>query len=44
VAGLLIGAIPGVLIGSNVSTKMPDCALRPALGTVLLLLGLKTLG
>lgn len=43
VACLLIGAIPGVLIGSSLSAKMPDRALRPALGVVLLLLGFQTL-
>jgi hypothetical protein len=43
VASLLIGAIPGVILGSNISSKMPDRALRPALGAVLLLLGLRTL-
>jgi len=43
VEGLLIGAIPGVLIGSNLTAKMPDRALRPALGTILLLIGLRTI-
>lgn len=43
VASLLVGAIPGVIIGSNMSTIMPDRALRPALGTVLLLIGVRTL-
>jgi uncharacterized membrane protein YfcA len=44
VGGLLIGAIPGVLIGSSMSAKLPDKALRPALATVLILLGMKTIG
>ena len=43
VGGLLIGAIPGVIIGSNLSAKMPDRALRPALGTILLLVGIRAL-
>ena len=32
---LLIGSIPGVLIGSNVSVRLPDRALRVALATTL---------
>jgi len=43
VGGLLVGAIPGVLIGGALSTRMPESALRPTLGTVLLLSGLKML-
>lgn len=44
VAGLLVGAIPGVMVGSMLTTKMPDTMLRPALGAILLLIGLKTIG
>ena len=40
---LLIGSIPGVLIGSNVSVKLPDRALRVALALVLALAGVKLL-
>jgi uncharacterized membrane protein YfcA len=40
---LLIGSIPGVLIGSNVSVKLPDRALRVALALVLSLAGVKLL-
>jgi uncharacterized membrane protein YfcA len=43
VGGLLIGAIPGMLIGSRLSAKTPDFVLRPTLATVLLASGLRTL-
>ncbi|BDI29740.1 UPF0721 transmembrane protein YjnA [Capsulimonas corticalis] len=43
VASLLIGAIPGVLLGGMLSSRLPERALRPTLGTVLLLSGLKIL-
>jgi uncharacterized protein len=38
---LLIGSIPGVLIGSQMTVKLPDRVLRIALATVLSLSGLK---
>jgi len=38
---LLVGSIPGVLLGSNVSVKLPDRALRLGLATTLTLAGLK---
>jgi uncharacterized membrane protein YfcA len=38
---LLLGSIPGVLIGSHFSTKTPDAWLRPAIAAVLMLVGLK---
>lgn len=41
VGWLLIGSIPGVLIGSQFTLKFPDRALRVALATVLLLSGIK---
>jgi uncharacterized protein len=41
VGWLLIGSIPGVLITSQFTLKMPDRALRVALATVLLLSGIK---
>jgi uncharacterized protein len=43
VGSLLIGAIPGVLLGGLMSTRLPERALRPALATVLLLSGLRIL-
>ena len=44
IAWLLIGSIPGVLIGSNLSIKVPERALRVAFGTVLILSGIKLVG
>jgi uncharacterized protein len=41
VGWLLIGSVPGVLIGSQFTLKFPDRALRVALATVLLLSGIK---
>jgi uncharacterized protein len=41
---LLIGAIPGVLVGSRVSTRTPDRFVRPVLGAVLASTGLKLVG
>jgi uncharacterized membrane protein YfcA len=43
-AWLLVGSIPGVLIGSNLSVKVPDRALRIAFGLVLVLSGIKIVG
>jgi uncharacterized membrane protein YfcA len=40
---LLLGSIPGVLLGSQVSIKLPDRALRIALATTLTLSGVKLL-
>jgi uncharacterized membrane protein YfcA len=40
---LLAGSIPGVIIGSLLSTRAPDHVLRPALAFVLTLSGLKLL-
>jgi uncharacterized protein len=40
---LLVGSIPGVVIGSLLSTRAPDAALRPALAVVLLASGTKLL-
>jgi uncharacterized protein len=42
-AWLLIGSIPGVLVTSRFTLALPDVALRVALGTVLVLSGLKLL-
>ncbi len=42
-AWLLTGSIPGVLLSSRFTVKLPDVVLRVALGTILLLSGLKLL-
>ena len=42
-AWLLTGSIPGVLISSRFTVKLPDLVLRLALGTILVLSGLKLL-
>ena len=42
-AWLLLGSIPGVLAGSQVTVRMPDRALRIALATVLTASGIKLL-
>jgi hypothetical protein len=41
---LLIGSIPGVLLGSQMSIRIPDRALRNAFGTILVLSGIKLVG
>jgi uncharacterized protein len=41
VAGLLLGSIPGVWLGSLVATRIPEGALRPAVATLLFVTGLK---
>jgi uncharacterized membrane protein YfcA len=40
-AWLLVGSIPGVLVGSHVSIKVPERGLRIAFGVVLVLSGIK---
>jgi hypothetical protein len=40
---LLIGSIPGIILGSLISTKAPDHLVRYALATILLLVGSKML-
>jgi uncharacterized protein len=40
---LLVGSIPGVWLGSRMTARVPEKALRPVLGTALLLLGCKLL-
>lgn len=42
-ASLLLGALPGVYAGARVSARAPERVLRPVLGGVLLLTGLKLL-
>jgi uncharacterized membrane protein YfcA len=43
IAWLLVGSIPGVLIGSQISVGLPETALRLSLAVVLALSGLKLL-
>ena len=43
IAWLLVGSIPGVLIGSQISVGLPETALRLALASALALSGLKLL-
>src|SRR5207244_12933690 len=43
-AWLLVGSIPGVLLGSQMSIKVPDRALRVAFAVVLVLSGIKLVG
>jgi uncharacterized membrane protein YfcA len=43
VASLVIGAVPGILLGGLVAIRIPEQALRPTLGTVLLLTGVRIL-
>jgi len=43
-AWLLVGSIPGVLLGSQMSIKVPERALRVAFGAVLILSGIKIVG
>ena len=43
-AWLLLGSIPGVLLGSQMSIKVPERALRVAFGIVLVLSGIKIVG
>ena len=43
-AWLLVGSIPGVLLGSQMSIKVPERALRIAFGVVLVLSGIKVAG
>ena len=40
---LLLGSIPGVLLGSLISTKLPQGLLRGAISTVLVVVGSKLL-
>ena len=41
---LLVGSIPGVLLGSQMSIRVPDRALRVVFGAVLILSGVKIVG
>jgi len=44
IAWLLVGSIPGVLLGSQISVNVPDRLLRFALAAALILSGIKLLG
>jgi uncharacterized protein len=43
-AWLLVGSIPGVLLGAQMSIKVPERALRVAFGAILILSGIKIVG
>jgi len=43
-AWLLVGSIPGVLLGSQMSIKVPERALRVVFGVILVLSGIKIVG
>jgi hypothetical protein len=43
-AAILVGGIPGVVIGSLLAHRAPERILRPAIGLVLLASGLKYIG
>lgn len=38
---LLLGSLPGIYIGSHLSAKVPEKVLRPALASMLLIIGIK---
>ena len=38
---LLLGSLPGIYIGSHLSSKVPEKVLRPVLAAILLIIGLK---
>src|SRR5438477_10926573 len=40
---LLIGSVPGITLGSHMSGRLPERALRPVLAAVLLVVGLRML-
>ena len=43
-ASLLVGSIPGIIIGSQIATRLPERALRTALAAILVLVSLKLMG
>ncbi len=43
-ASLLIGSIPGIIIGSLLASRLPDAVLRVALAVILIIVSLKLLG
>lgn len=40
-ASLLVGSLPGIALGSHLAAKVPDRLLRPALASMLAIIGLK---
>ena len=40
---LLIGSVPGIILGSNLSSRLPERVLRPILAAVLLMVGIRML-
>jgi uncharacterized membrane protein YfcA len=38
---LLVGSLPGIYFGSHLSAKVPEYILRPALASVLMMIGMK---
>ncbi len=40
---LLLGSVPGIVLGTNLSSRLPERVLRPILAVVLVLVGLKML-
>ena len=44
IAWLLVGSVPGVLVGSHLSIRIPERALRVAFAFVLILSGIKLVG
>lgn len=40
-ASLLLGSVPGIIVGSILTPRLPERALRPILATVLILVGVK---
>ena len=43
-ASLLLGSVPGITIGSHMSSRLPERVLRPILSLVLLIVGIRLLG
>lgn len=43
-ASIVVGSVPAVLVGSLVSSRVPDRVVRPVIGVVILASGLKYLG
>ena len=39
--GLLLGSLPGIYLGSHLSTKVPEKIMRPILASMLMLIGVK---
>jgi uncharacterized protein len=35
----LLGSVPGIVIGSHISSRVPEWVLRPVLATTLILVG-----